>query len=933
MKENSFSREQIVLQSLVNCGRTILKSTSFKQSARSVYEVCKDMIGATAGYVALLSADETLNEILFLDMGDLPCSVNPNLPMPIRGFRAKAYLERDVMYENNFPQSEWAQYLPKGHCQLDNVLFAPLVIDEKAVGILGFGNKSGGFCDDDVLVVKAFAELAAIGLLKNRTLESLQKNAAHLSALMQTANDAIVTVDQGGKISFWNKAAENCFGYSFDEIVGQSCMKIIPENYKTAHQEAFAKAVNSGISKLAGQQVEVHALKKDGKTVPVELSMSKWEFDEVVFFTGIIRDISKRKQMEEETKRAEIRLREVFKFMKGGGGVYQAVDDGEDFIIVDFCRPDLEDLRTNNESLIGQRILDVFPASREYGLFDVFQRVWKTGVSEQHPVTIYDGNEITGWRENYVYRLSSGEIVALYEDITEKKQLELALLDNWKLFRTIFEISPDPVNITRLDDGKFIVVNQRFLELTGFTKSEVIGKTALDIGVWDDLGERQKFFAQIIDRGQVKDFEARFRRKDGSILTALVSAKMLDYHDQPHLLAVSRDITELKNTEQALFKAHQELEERYDVTTEKLKESEFKYSALVEALLTGVYMCSGDKLVFYNKQITKIFGYNKDELLNTKMRDLIHSEDRETFREMQKKTLSRKKEESEFEVRGVKKNGDIIYLLGRNTVIDYMGHKAILANITDISKRKLAEKEWKKSEHELQILSTQLLSAEEKERKRIAGDIHDSIGQALSAIKFSVENSLSSLTEESNQAARDALNSIVPLTQQTIEEVRRIVMDLRPSILDDLGLHATISWFCREFESIYTDISIEQALNFEESDISAPLKTVIYRILQEAFNNAAKYSRTESILLHIEETTDNLELLIEDKGIGFDVNEVELRSINQRGVGLASMRERALLSGGTFDIKSSPREGTRVYASWSTAAMSDDRKKNPVDTS
>jgi signal transduction histidine kinase len=236
----------------------------------------------------------------------------------------------------------------------------------------------------------------------------------------------------------------------------------------------------------------------------------------------------------------------------------------------------------------------------------------------------------------------------------------------------------------------------------------------------------------------------------------------------------------------------------------------------------------------------------------------------------------------------------------------------------DITDRKLAEISVQKSREALSALSAQLLSAEEKERKRIARDIHDGVGQALSAIKFSVENSLSSLTEESNQAARNALNNIVPLTQQTIEEVRRIVMDLRPSILDDLGLKATISWFCREFEVIYTDISIEQAINFEESNIDVPLKTVVYRILQEAFNNAAKHSRTEYILLRIEKTTDNLELLIEDKGIGFDVNEVELREINQRGVGLASMRERALLSGGTFDIKSSLKEGTRVYASWPT---------------
>lgn len=931
MKENSFSREQIVLQSLINCAKATLKSSSFKQAAQAVYDACKDLIGATAGYVALLSADEIQNEVLFWDMGDLPCSLNPDFPMPIRGFRAEAYSNMDVMYENNFPRSEWVKFLPKGHGQLDNVLFAPLVIDEKAVGIMGFANKAGGFCDDDVLLVKAFAELTAIGLLKSRTQENLQKNVRHISALMETANNAIVTVDQQDKVVFWNKSAESCFGYSFDEIVGKPFNIIIPEKYKMAHQEAFAKAVESGVSQLVGQQVEVDAQRKNGDTFPMELSMSRWEIDDAVFFTGIIRDISRRIQLEEETLRTKKRLREIFRFMKGGGGVYRAVDNGEDFVIVDFQRPDHKDIKLTHGSRIGKRILDIFPASRGYGLLDVFQRVWKTGISESHSVNISEGEKIIGWRENHVHRLSSGEIVALYEDITEKKLMELSLLESENLFRSIFETSPDAVSINRSRDGIFIKVNKRFLELSGFTEKEVIGKTALDLNLLYDRADRKNLFAQIFDKGQVKDFETQFMRKDGNVLNAQVSAKILDYNDEPHVLAVTRDITKLKKADQVLLRAHLELEEKYEETTEKLKESEIKYSTLVDALLTGVYMTSGDKLVFVNKQFAEIFGYNKNELLSANMLDLIHLEDREMYRNMRKSVFNRNRDENEFEVRGVKKNGDIIYLLGRNTGIDHMGHKAILGNIADISTRKLADKAIKKSEKELQILSSQLLSAEEKERKRIARDIHDGVGQALSAIKFSVENSLASQSAESFQAARDALKNIIPLTQQTIEEVRRIVMDLRPSILDDLGLKATISWFCREYEAIYTDINIEKVLDFEESKILVPLKTVIYRILQEAFNNAAKHSNTKNILLSIEMINGNLELLIEDKGTGFDLKTVLSKPTDERGLGLVSMRERASLSGGSFDIKSSPMEGTRIHVTWPAESTSNDYVLFPTE--
>ncbi|MDH3327617.1 MAG: PAS domain S-box protein [Desulfobulbaceae bacterium] len=928
MKENNLSRDQVVLQSLNYCAQAFLKSREFEHSTYTVYENCKKLIGATAGYVALLSADETLNELLFLDMGDLPCDLDPDLPMPLRGFRAEAYSTQKVVYENDFRQSEWQQYLPDGHGLLDNVLFAPLVIDEKAIGIFGFANKPGGFSDDDVLVVSAFAELAAIGLMKNRATENLEKNVNHLHALMQTANDAIITVDQQGDICFWNKAAEKCFGYNADEIVGKPCTCIVPEKYVKAHEDGFARVAHTGVSKLAGRQVVVEGLKKTGETVPVELSVSKWEVDNDVFFTGIVRDITIRRQMEEEARISEKRLRDIFKLMQGGGGVYKATDDGEDFIIVEFHRPnDMEDVKELDDNLAGRRFLDVFPASKEHGLFNVFQRVWKTGKPEYHPVTVYDGPAIKAWRSNYVYKISTGEIVALYEDITERKRMEKALLESENLFRSIFETSPDPININRLDDGKFILVNSKFLELTGYAKREVIGRSAQEINLWTDLGKREQFFAQLVDKWQVTDFEAEFRRKDGKILTALVSAKLLSYQNNPHILSVCRDITELKETEQALLEAHKELEKRFEVSTEKLKESEIKYSSLVDALLTGVYMCVEEKIVFVNEQFVEMFGYSKDELLSMNMSDLIHPEDKGNVQSIFEIKASGDTFEEEYEIRGVRKYGDILYLSGRNTDIEFNGRPAVLGNIADITKRKEAEKELQKSEEGLRILSAQLLSAEERERKRIASEIHDSIGQALSAIKFSVESSLVAMSEQSFSSAEKLLEKIIPLTQQSIDEVRRIIMDLRPSILDDLGLVATISWFCREFESIYTNISIEKEIHVEENDIPVLLKTVIYRILQEALNNAAKYSSAEHILFRFAKTGENLELLIEDTGLGFDIEKALLRDDDQRGLGLSSMKERATLSGGTFNILSAPGIGTRIHVVWPLKVLVDENRK------
>ena len=220
----------------------------------------------------------------------------------------------------------------------------------------------------------------------------------------------------------------------------------------------------------------------------------------------------------------------------------------------------------------------------------------------------------------------------------------------------------------------------------------------------------------------------------------------------------------------------------------------------------------------------------------------------------------------------------------------------------------------------LRILSSQLLSAEENERKRIANNIHDSIGQALSAIKFGIENSLASFKENSDLPATspaiEALNGIIPLTQHTIEEVRRIIMDLRPSTLDDLGLLATISWFCREYESIYTNIRIDKKTHVEEADIDPSLKVVIYRILQEALNNAAKHSHAGIIHLHLFADEEELELMVEDAGVGFEMNKMQSGNNNMNGMGLTTMKERAILSGGTFLLETSPGAGTRIIVSW-----------------
>ena len=215
----------------------------------------------------------------------------------------------------------------------------------------------------------------------------------------------------------------------------------------------------------------------------------------------------------------------------------------------------------------------------------------------------------------------------------------------------------------------------------------------------------------------------------------------------------------------------------------------------------------------------------------------------------------------------------------------------------------------------LRHLSAKLLSAQEDERKRIAGDLHDTLGASLAGIKFKVEKALEQIGDPA-KAASESLNTIIPEIQEAVEECRRIQMDLRPSTLDDLGLLPTFSWYFRRFRSIYSGIRIEYEIDIQEDDVPHSLKIVAFRVTQEAMNNIAKHSQADLVRLSLRKKGSSLELILRDNGRGFNLEKVGSQETTTRGLGLTSMRERTELSGGSFWIESIEGKGTIIRASW-----------------
>ncbi|MGO9021215.1 MAG: response regulator [Syntrophobacteraceae bacterium] len=221
--------------------------------------------------------------------------------------------------------------------------------------------------------------------------------------------------------------------------------------------------------------------------------------------------------------------------------------------------------------------------------------------------------------------------------------------------------------------------------------------------------------------------------------------------------------------------------------------------------------------------------------------------------------------------------------------------------------------ELKESREGLKLLASQLIRAQEDERKRIAREMHDSIGSSLSAVKFCVENATAQLTE--HPGVRESFIMLSKAMEQAIDESRRIMMDLRPSLLDDFGIIATIGWFCRRFESIYTDIPVEKDIRLEESQVPENLKIIVFRIIQEAMNNSAKHSRASKISLGLSSENGCIALRVRDDGVGFDLAAVTSKGPGAK-FGLVSMRERAELSGGEFEIESIRKRGTTISVRW-----------------
>jgi PAS domain S-box-containing protein len=435
----------------------------------------------------------------------------------------------------------------------------------------------------------------------------------------------------------------------------------------------------------------------------------------------------------------------------------------------------------------------------------------------------------------------------------------------------------------------------RFMEdITGMPSGRVIGRKALETFPHLQEWEVDKLIERALAGETVCSSDVYYtvpETKRSGWVTGIYSPLVDSKGEIVGVVGMIHEISERKKSEELLV------------------ESTEKYQSIFRAATDAIIILDHETgtVIDVNDAACDLYGYTREELLRLRNIDLSAEPD--------KTTSGLKAEIDKIPIRyHMKKDGAVFPVEISVSYHYHKGRRISTSVIRDITARKESEEALRESENRLRHLSSQLLRAQEEERKRVAVEIHDSIGGALSSVRFSAENLADSV--ESGSAVHESLQALLSLIRHATDESRRIMADLRPSILDDLGILSTIGWLCRQHQTVYSGISIEKEISVEEDDVPDPLKIVIFRVMQEALNNIGKHSKADSVRLSLVKRENAMELKIQDNGMGFDIDAAPRRRSHEGGLGLTSMRERTELSGGSFAMQSALGKGTAIHASW-----------------
>ena len=478
-------------------------------------------------------------------------------------------------------------------------------------------------------------------------------------------------------------------------------------------------------------------------------------------------------------------------------------------------------------------------------------------------------------------------------DFSDKEKAKNAILASEAKYKELIEQASDGIFISNRD-GRYIDVNTSACRMLGYSKEELLQMSGADILYHPEDVELLHQSYDALKTGQSYIRETTLKRKDGSELEVESNSKMLS---DGRFIGIVRDLTERKKADKAI----RESEERYRVLVDNATE------ALV------VFDVKKQKFVNVSESAEKLFKMSREELLKLGPQDVspeYQPDGRlssEAVKENVNDTIEGKK--PSFEWIHKDKEGNMIPCEVWLVRLPSENEILIRGTLIDISERKKAAEEIKTNSELLRELYSYLQNIREEERTHIAREIHDELGQQLTGLKmdlFWINRHLK--TEE--KKITEKLATTLSLIDTTITTVRKIATELRPSILDDLGLAAALEWQGEEFEK-RSDIKVKFVSTLNETAVSPHISTALFRIYQELLTNIARHSKASMVNTNVYIESDNLNLKVDDNGAGFEVDNI----LSKKTLGLRGIKERTSLIGGTYEIKSVPERGTNVLIS------------------
>lgn len=495
-----------------------------------------------------------------------------------------------------------------------------------------------------------------------------------------------------------------------------------------------------------------------------------------------------------------------------------------------------------------------------------------------------DGTEFYSDHTVTLVKNEEGEIekvVSVIRDITERKRQEQELKQRNDFIESTLENLPIGVAVNLMDSGEATLMNKKFSEIYGWPKEILKDVETFFESVYPDEAYRQRMVEMITADIKSKNPE-RMNWNGVRIVTQsgkekIINAKNIPLYDQNLMISTVVDVTAQVEAEQ------------------RLAESEYNYRLLFQKSPQPMWIYNPENLNFIevNNAATEHYGYTRKEFYEMSLFDIRPEEDHELLKDELSQEKKRDLSETK-EWRHIKKSGEIIYVSITGSSINYFGKNYRLVLVNDITEQKKAE----------EMVLASLVEGENKERARIAQELHDGLGQYLAAANMNLDaasSDMDALSDRKKEQFQKGLN----LLKHAVNETAQISRNLLPRVVDDYGLALAIESLVDNYKS-GTDIDIRYYHNIKDLELPREVQFNLYRIAQEGISNAVKYSEASKINVQLIKDELDLILTIDDNGKGFDINSDTF----EPGLGLQTIKTRAGALGGTFEFDSKPNKGT-----------------------